>query len=122
MKKVLVLVMTLVMAMALIACGAPAAESTDAESIEGTTWMITSMTNAGEEMDVTAMGDTYYTFEADGVLIVENTLTESGEGTWSQSGSTITITAGGASADYTLSDSTLSYDVDGSGVVLEMTE
>ncbi len=118
MKKILPIAMIAVLTLALVAC-APAAEApADTATVEGTTWMLSHVSTPEGDMDsdmiASMFGETYYTFEAEGVLTTENSIQGVVEGTWSQDGANVTITAAGVSTTFTLNGSELLLD-DGAG-------
>ncbi len=120
MKKVLLIAVIAMMAIAAVACGAPAAEDA---GLVGTTWELESMIEPTSGMVITGddlaalAGETTYEFKADGVLTTNNELSGAIDMEWSQEGSVVTITANGLSADYNL-DGTTMVSTDGNEVTL----
>ncbi len=125
MKKILIVILTLALALSVVACSSTGSDSAD--SLEGTTWVLSSIVAAdgteysGEDVAFYLGGDSYYTFEADGVLIAEifgNVI----EGHWSSNGDEVGISANGATSVYTLNGNEMVLEgADGSVSVMTLT-
>ena len=109
-KSVLVLSLVLVCCMVFMAgCNKNGDTNTDNASLEGTTWVVSGGKQGDievnkEQLDAVLGAEISYTFEAEGKLVA-NVGDASAEGTWSQDGNTITISADGQ-------DTTLTKDGD----------
>ncbi len=123
MKKIVVVVFVALMMISLMACS-PAAE--EAASVEGTSWVATSMeTIDGQSYDQAGIagllgGEFAYEFMADGVLMTY--VGENGtEGEWSQDGNEVTISNSGVSNVFVVDGSTMtSEDETGNITVMSM--
>ena len=119
MKKfsiVFALIICMAMSVVLAGCGGNAAPEAEAEgsSLEGKTWVVTSVTTedgefTGEQVAEIFGGELSYSFEADGVAIAavgENTA----EATYEEGDGTVTLTANGTAYEMTYDGDTISFE------------
>lgn len=120
-SKIIVAVFALVSVMLLmVACSNDTPTTGDTVTLEGTTWVISGGKTAdGQEVtgdDVNAIfGEITYSFEADGKL-VSSALGVESEGTYTQDGNSVTITAAGVSQTGTIDGDQMTFESEGNTV------
>ena len=117
--KLLALVMALVLALGLTACGGGGGSD-----LSGTTWALSGGSQGGVTIDQDTLeslfgGEMTYTFEEGGTVVL-SLAGVSVEGTWSQDGNTVTLDVQGDTGTMTLDGDTLTMEE--SGVTVEFTK
>ncbi len=109
MKKVLLIAIVAMMALAAVGCAAPAADVT----LGGTTWTFVSTINpetgetlTAEDLGI-AVGDVLYIFEEDGTFTASNNVTEDAQGTYTIEGDKVTLDLNNVPQEFTISEDTM---------------